>query len=585
MLVSTKVLRRPDLETKEEPMEDMQKNSGDVTVEDENEALNHSMTTLSTDERKAEKEKVWYKKETGAQYVQKKQPNSPIQTSGNSLTDKENTVDTVDAKQGFNFGQKDDLRLQGTTGFLSTQEVAQNSSSSVLDSSGVQEHEVNIFAAEYVGKICETALSKRVKEKSQEVAKDFVTNVVSLAKHKINPQSRDEDVSSDERDNTEKNHGNQESPSFSKVWKYSQLFAADHAHEIPESLRQESSRLKGSEFDAQVKNNFQCDKMGDQVVESPTSSNCSLTASSSNSSSQSLELHKTHSKNASLPAYELDNELDAHSVLKKVANNSQPLQGVNSESEHSHDERVLANHLLDTNAKFDQSKCSLEDGGVTSVSCYTCAKEVPMDGNEDSKKTESEKSIDSGNYVSVSDLDKTKHDKESESENNSCSKNGENSFCHELNSEENKTTKTEDEHASPSIVAGDFSNNAATKEKNNLPIEKQDNSGRNESIHRRRPLYKRTVSESQASERRQWCSAEPGGEDLQAALHGFHSSCREDSTAPKFVRSTSCPVVSEVSGNLCSSLVNAWTSLNELMIISFRLRLLLLIIVPSNCMS
>lgn len=521
-------------------MDDTQKSlSSNVTVEDENNALNHSVitfgnvgTTLSKYQGKVEVEKVWYKKETGPQYVQKKQPKCSIQTSGNSLTDKENTLD---AKQGFNFGQQDDIRRQGTTSFLPTQEVAQNSSSSVLDLSEAQKREVNVFAAEYVGKICKTALSKMVKEKSQEVAKDFVTNVVSLAKHRINPKSQDEGVSSEERDNTEKKDGCQESPSFSKVWKYSQLFAADHAHEIPESLRQENLRLKGSEIDAQVKNSCQCDEVVDQVVESPTSSNCSLTASSSNSSSQSLELHKPHTKNSSLPPFELENELDSHSVLKKEANDSQSLQGVNSESEHFHDEQVLANdQQLDTNAKFDQSVCSLEDGGMTSISCYTCAKEVRMEGND-----ESEKSIDSGNDVSVSDLDKTKHDQESDSENSS------NSFCNELNSEGNKITKTEHEHPSPSHFAGDVSNKAATEEKNNLPVKKQDNRGRNEFIYSRRPLYKRTVSESQASERKQWRSTEPGGEDLQATFRGFHSSCREDMIAPKFVRSTSCPVVSE----------------------------------------
>ena len=117
--------------------------------------------------------------------MQKKQPNCSIQTSGNSLAYKENTLDTLDAKQGFNFRQQDDIRRQGTTSFLPTQEVAQNSNSSVLDLSGVQKREVNVFAAAYVGKICETALSKIVKEKSQEVAKDFVTNVVSLAKHRL----------------------------------------------------------------------------------------------------------------------------------------------------------------------------------------------------------------------------------------------------------------------------------------------------------------------------------------------------------------------------------------------------------------
>jgi len=564
MLVRTKLLRRTNLKTKEGAVKDTQKNSGNVNVDDENKASHHSMTTfdnvgttLNEDQRKAKEEKVWYKKETRPQYVQNKQSNSSIKTTGNSLTDKENTLTTKQG--GFNFGQQDDLLLQ---------EVAQNRSSSVLELSGVQKHKIDIFAAEHVGKICETALSKVVMEKSQEVAKDFVTNVVSLAKHRINLQSQDEDVSSQSRDNMEKNDGYQESPSFSKVWKYSQLFAADHAHEIPESLRLENSRLNGSKFDtcsklrskgdAQVKNNSQCDEMGNEVVESPTSSNCSLTANSSNSSSQSLELHKPNTNSDSLPTYVLDNELDTHSELKKATNNSQPLQGVSSEFEHSHDEQVLANDQLDTKAKFDESAYSLEGGGVTSVSCHTCAKEVPVEGNEDSRKTESEKSIDIGIVTSVNDLDETNYEKDSESENNTCSQTDESGFCNELNSEENERAKKEDEHASPSIFVGDFSSNAATKETNNLPAKKHDNCGRNESIYRRKPLYKRTVSESQASERRQWCATEPGGEDLQATFHGFHSSCRPDSTASKFVRSTSCPVVSEVSRNLCSSLVNAW---------------------------
>ena len=79
--------------------------------------------------------------------MQKKQPNCSIQTSGNSLAYKENTLDTLDAKQGFNIRQQDDIRRQGTTSFLPTQEVAQNSNSSVLDLSRVQKREVNVCAA------------------------------------------------------------------------------------------------------------------------------------------------------------------------------------------------------------------------------------------------------------------------------------------------------------------------------------------------------------------------------------------------------------------------------------------------------
>ena len=543
-------------------MKGTQKKSGSVNVEDESKAWSHSMTIFdnvdtasSRDQRNAKQEKVWYKKETGPQYVRNKQPNSSTE---NPLSDRKNTLSAKQA--GFNFGQQGDLRLQETTVVLPTQEVAQNSSRDDLALSGVQKHKMDIFAAEYVGKICETALSKRAEEKSQEVAKDFVTNVVSLAKNRIVECENSQFF--EEKDNTGKNDGYEECPSFSKVWKFSQVFAADHAYEIPESLRTENSRLKGSEFDTyskllgkgdeQVRNGCQYGELEpNEVIESPTSSNCSLTVNSSNSSSQSLELHKSRAKNDSLTAYELDNVLDSHSALKEAANDSQPLQGVNS------DEQVIANDRFDTNTKFDESTSSVEHGGVTSGNCYTCAKEVPVEGNEDCEKTELEKGIDIDNAVSVSDLDERKHVNESDGENNTCCQNDESGFCNELNSEENETTKTEEKHVLSSIFTGDVSNNAGTKETSNLSAKKQEYGDRNKPNFRRRPLYERTVSDSQASERKQWCPTEPGGEDLQATFHRFHSSCRPDNTAPKFVRSTSCPVVSEVSRNLCSSLVKA----------------------------
>lgn len=578
MLVRTKLLRRTNLKKKEGVVKD------NINVEDENIASNHSMktfdnvgTALSGGQRNAKQEKVWYKHETVPQYVQNKQPSSSIKATGNSLTVKKNTLNAKHG--GFNIGQQNDLRLQGMTNFSPTQEIAQNSNSCAFELSGVQKHKMDIFAAEYVGKICEIALSRNVKEKSLELAKDFVTNVVNLAERRImeceNPQSRKEDVGFEEKDNLEKNDGCEESPSFSKVWKYSQVFATEH--EIPESLRRENSRLRDSEFetcsklrrkgDVQVRNGCEYEELGPkEVAESPMSSNSSLTTNASNSSTQSLELQKPHTKNDSLPTYELDNELNTHCVPKKAANNPHSLPGIISEFEHSNDE-ILANDQLDTNTKFDTSAYSPEDGEVTSDNCYTCAKEVAFEGSDESKKTKSEKSNDMGNAVSVNDLastvnlDKTRQEKGSENENTNCSQNDEIGFCNELNSaaEENETTKTEGKHGPPNIFTGDLSSNAGKKETNGiLPAKKQENDSRNESNYRRRALYKRTVSESQASERKQWCSTEPGGEDFQATFRRFHSSCRPDSTAPKFVRSTSCPVVSEVSRNLCSSLINAW---------------------------
>ena len=69
MLVNTKLVRRTNLKTKEDAMDDTQKSlSSNVTVEDENNALNHSVitfgnvgTTLSKRQRNVEGEKVWYK--------------------------------------------------------------------------------------------------------------------------------------------------------------------------------------------------------------------------------------------------------------------------------------------------------------------------------------------------------------------------------------------------------------------------------------------------------------------------------------------------------------------------------------------
>ena len=90
-------------------MKDKQKNSGNVNVEDENIASNISMktfdnvgTALFGDQQKAMQEKVWYKRETGPQCVQNKQPSSSIKTTGNSLTFEKNTLSAKPG--GFNFG-------------------------------------------------------------------------------------------------------------------------------------------------------------------------------------------------------------------------------------------------------------------------------------------------------------------------------------------------------------------------------------------------------------------------------------------------------------------------------------------------
>ena len=66
------------------------------------------------------------------------------------------------------------------------------------------------------------------------------------------------------------------------------------------------------------------------------------------------------------------------------------------------------------------------------------------------------------------------------------------------------------------------------------------------SFGRRRPFYKRTVSESQASERKQWNYTQPGDDDMQVTSN-LNPSGWPGNTPPKFVRSPSCPDVTEAS--------------------------------------
>ena len=280
------------------------------------------------------------------------------------------------------------------------------------------------FAAQYVSKICEVALSRMVKESYEKFAKGFVENVLSLAESRIvdlerlqHPEqnaSREEISSMDGEDN----------PSFSKVWKYSQAFAEGHdfletrkriTHpEVKDKeLHTSSELLRRNE--THVLKDGQAGDVENQRMESPLSSNDSLSGTSSSSSSQLMDL------------------------------------------------------------------------------CTPCAQE-------------------------------------------------QNDCFNEAKFEDNETI----EFPPQSKTEGELQTVAKGSAK--LEIKKHRNDNQAEpSCSRRRGFYKRTVSESQASERKQWNSTQPGDEDVQTTsnVHG-HPSCRPDQTPPKFVRSTSCPVVSEV---------------------------------------
>lgn len=562
-----KLLRRIKLKTNVDDTGDKQKNSATKKIQDENVTLNHcpkisqvkripqekrgndvkiphnnlatpldtnaksgnfaevgyrNTEALSTskDQPKPEQDKVWHRRDIGMHRVQNEQPdwNSCNDISAGSTFDgfcvlnkskrriaKSSTVveSTSSREHGdLKVAHSSELKLQGKSNCLPTQEVAENNRGCVLELCGVQKCKLEIFAAEYVGKICETALSSKVKEMFEEFARRFVANVISLVKLKIieceQSLAQRENVNFEEEDNMGGTVTSEESPSFSKVWKYSQIFAAEH--EIPESLKVKGCRLKDRELDtcsklrqkedAQVINDFQFDEFENEVVGSPMSSNNSLSATSSDSSSHSMEFYKLHTKTESFSTYDLDNEQNTE--------------------------------------------------------------EIPVEGEEESNKKKSEKrndiedAVSINNLASIPNLEETRHEIETDSKNSNCSQDDDNDFCNKENAEDDETAKAEGN----TISSNGEKMQPGTKEAGKLAAKKQKHEGKTEPSYRRRALYKRTVSESQASERKQWCSTEPGDEDLQTTFHRFHSSCRPDTTAPKFVRSTSCPVVSEVSYSL-----------------------------------
>ena len=385
--------------------------------------------------------------------------------------------------------------------------VLNRSVTSTVKSSMIPEHYLNKqttrnleeFAAQYVSKICEVALSRMVKESYEKFAKGFVENVVSLAKSRIvdlerlqHPEqnaSREEISSMDGEDN----------PSFSKVWKYSQAFAEGHdfletrkriAHpEVKDKELHTSSELL-QRNEAHVLKDGQAGDVENQRMESPLSSNDSLSGTSSSSSSQSMDLYtpSAQEKTETFPPCEIENELNVDYAREK-------LEGV-----------------------------KMEDGNC----------EFPFQREDKRNK----------NTLDVNpNLEKTSYEQTIGTEKISCLEEEQNDCFNEAKLEDNETV----EISSQSKTEGELQTGAKGSAKLETKKHRNDNQAE-PSCSRRRGFYKRTVSESQASERKQWNSTQPGDEDVQTTRNVHdHPSCRPDQTPPKFVRSISCPVVSEVS--------------------------------------
>ena len=530
------------------------------------------------DRPNAERDQVWFRRDAGLQRVQNEQPDDGVCVLDRRIANSQTIEERALSKnhEGLKVAQLHEMKLSANSDCLITQKITENKNICHPEHCEVSKSKIEIFAAEYVSRICERALSRILKGRSEEVARDIVASVVNLAKCRISqcekPQTHREKFGFEEEVNKGEIVGCDECPSFSKVWKYSQIFAVER--EIPESLKIKRRSLKDTELvtwskrpendDNVATNGFQSKELENKMLESPMSSNDSLTETSPHSSSQSIELYKLHTKAESVPTYDLDNELNTNCKIEKTDWSLEPLDKKISESENS--KRGPTNDTLNTNGKINASAyfLSLENDEVTLENCNICAKEVPFEEGKECHKKNIEMRNGIGDACSISyfssipNKDETGHEKQIESKNSNCSQNNDN-FCNEENVEDDETAKVEGKLASTKVSAEDLlitavPNNGEisqqeTKKSSKFAAKTQENDEKTESSSCRRPLYKRAISESQASERRQWCSTEPGDEGLQTAFHGFHSSCRPDATRPKFVRSTSCPVVSEVRGS------------------------------------
>lgn len=326
-------------------------------------------------------------------------------------------------------------------------------------------HDLEQFAAQYVGRICELALSRKVKESCKDFAKVYVDNVLTLAWNRIadleNLKHNERRVRCEEKCSLEV----EDHPSFSKVWKYSQALAEGHDFSEAwttikdttvngEELGSSSELLQSN--DADITNDCQTEDFERDIMKSALSSNDSLSETSPSSASESMEFytHRTQERGKPIPPCKIENEAIVDYARKNA-------EGGKMENENF----AFFTQAVEEDGNYPLDEAIFEENGALGIS----SKPHKEGGELPPGKT--------GHGKLVIRLQRTDNQLEP-----NCS--------------------------------------------------------------RRQPCYKRSVSESQASERKQWNSSQPGDDDIQAK-NNLSPTCRPDNTPPKFVRSISCPDVTE----------------------------------------
>ena len=368
------------------------------------------------------------------------------------------------------------------------------------------------FATTIVGKICEVAFSRCVKETAKDIAIKFVAEIVLKAKNKL---VQKETVNCCYED-LNGNMGREEvkSPSFSKVWKYSRSFPT----EIFESLKINDSPLldKDSDMcsrskedsDVESKNDSQFEEFLERTLLDSLESSyeCGSMQSGSHSSNELNELKSQNKGGDFIPEkgheyHSSDNELFPHHSLVNTENNIQRSNDVSSgfgihmttyeQALQGRDENpALINQTLQLGSRASHGNSKeKENKNKTQTDVKMCPDRTPSEDSNDfnPKDSEEDPNVPSkmfGSVVSYVDLTNTGR-----------------------------------------LIADEKS------------------SFGNEPSFLRRFLYKRTVSESQASERKHWSPLETEERNLRSS----HSSTFSSNAMTKHFRSSSCPVVSEVS--------------------------------------
>ena len=368
------------------------------------------------------------------------------------------------------------------------------------------------FATTIVGKICEVAFSRCVKETAKDIAIKFVAEIVLKAKNKL---VQKETVNCCYED-LNGNMGREEvkSPSFSKVWKYSRSFPT----EIFESLKINDSRLldKDSDMcsrskedsDVESKNDSQFEEFLERTLLDSLESSyeCGSMQSGSHSSNELNELKSQNKGGDFIPEkgheyHSSDNELFPHHSLVNTETNIQRSNDVSSgfgihmttyeQALQGRDENLaLINQTLQLGSRVlhDNSR-EKENKNKTQTDVKMCLDKTPSEDCNDFSPKDSE----------------------------------------------------EDPNV-PSKMTGSVGSNVDLTNTGRLIADEKSSFG-NEPSFLRRFLYKRTVSESQASERKQWSPLETQERNLRSS----HLSTLSCNTMTKQFRSSSCPVVSEVS--------------------------------------